>query len=46
MTKLPLKYIPKRLSKKDKKKQKKELLKSRKRYKKKKNITQEKTKIF
>ena len=46
MSKVPLKYIPKRLSKKDKKRQKKELLKSRKRYKKKKYYTRKKIKSF
>jgi len=46
MTKVPVKYIPKGLTKKDKKKQKKELLKSRKRYKKKKYYTRKKLKSF
>ena len=46
MTKVPVKYIPKRLSKKDKKKQRKELLKSRKKYKKKKYYTRKKLKSF
>jgi len=46
MTKVPIKYIPKRLTKKDKKKQKNELLKSRKRYKKKKYYTRKKLKSF
>ena len=42
----PLKYIPLRLSKKDRKKQKKELKKSRKMYKKGKYYTRKKNEIF
>lgn len=43
---VPLRYIPKRLSKKDKKIQKKELLRSRKAYKKGKYYTRKKVKTF
>ena len=43
---VPLRYIPKRLSKKDKKTQKKELLRSRKAYKKGKYYTRKKVKTF
>ena len=43
---VPLRYVPKRLSKKDKKTQKKELLRSRKAYKKGKYYTRKKVKTF
>ena len=46
MTKVPIKYVPKRLSRRDKKKQKKMLKKSRKLYKKKKYFTRKKVKSF
>ena len=46
MTKVPQRYVPKNLSKKDKKKQKKELKKSRKAYKKGKYHTRKKVKSF
>ena len=46
MPKIPLKYIPKKLSKKDKKKQKKQILKSRKQYKKGFYTTRKKVKSF
>ena len=46
MNSIPLKYIPSRLSKKDKKKQKKEIIKSRKLYKKKQYYTRKKMKSF
>lgn len=46
MTKVPIKYVPKRLSRRDKKKVKKMLKKSRKLYKKKKYFTRKKVKSF
>ena len=46
MVSVPIKYIPKNLSKKDKKKQKKELKKSRRLYKKRKYYTRKKVKSF
>lgn len=46
MTNVPQRYVPKKLSKKDKKKQKKELKKSRKAYKKGKYYTRKKVKSF
>ena len=46
MIKVPIKYVPKRLSRIDKKKQKKMLKKSRKLYKKKKYFTRKKVKSF
>ena len=46
MTKVPIKYVPKGLSRRDKKKQKKMLKKSRKLYKKKKYFTRKKVKSF
>lgn len=46
MVTVPIRYIPKNLSKKDKKKQKKELKKSRRLYKKKKYYTRKKVKSF
>ena len=46
MTKVPIKYVPKKLSRRDKKKQKKMLKKSRKLYKKKKYFTRKKVKSF
>jgi len=46
MVSVPIRYIPKNLSKKDKKKQKKELKKSRRLYKKRKYYTRKKVKSF
>ena len=46
MTRVPIKYVPKRLSRRDKKKVKKMLKKSRKLYKKKKYFTRKKVKSF
>ena len=46
MTRVPQKYVPKRLTKKDRKKQKKELKKSRRAYKKGKYYTRKKVKSF
>ena len=46
MTRVPIKYVPKKLSRRDKKKQKKMLKKSRKLYKKKKYFTRKKVKSF
>ena len=46
MAKIPQKYVPKRLTRKDKKKQKRELKKSRKQYKKGKYYTRKKVKSF
>ena len=46
MVRVPIRYIPKNLSKKDKKRQRKELKKSRRMYKKKKYYTRKKVKSF
>jgi len=46
MARVPVRYVPKNLSRKDKKKQKKELKKSRRLYKKKKYYTRKKVKSF